>query len=70
MPGTDITVRDMADTIITKTRDMSPEMKAIYRKGAIELHPDTSGLPDSYFVKFNEATARGDLNSMNSILNE
>lgn len=36
----------------------------------MEIHPDISGLPDTYMARFNEAATRGDITGMARILDE
>ena len=36
----------------------------------MEIHPDISGLPDTYMARFNEAATRADITGMAKILDE
>jgi protein-L-isoaspartate O-methyltransferase len=64
------TMVDRSKDQFSKINDLSPEVKAVYRKWAMEIHPDISGLDYSYMARFNEASAKGDINAMNAILDE
>ena len=36
----------------------------------MEIHPDISGLPDTYMARFNEAATKGNITEMAKILDE
>ena len=60
----------MANTVYKKTREMKSDTRKLYKQGALELHPDASGLPDSFFIRFNKAAMIGDEAGMKAVLEE